>query len=130
MGSPVPQPLLLLLADFAASVELPELAFDEHGHALLRIGDSTEILLDASPAGLTLSADVGVLPPDRNLERQALVAGFIRDGAAECWTGLDPDSHLHLFSRLAPEGMRVADLEQALIEMMENVAQWRSLLGR
>ena len=125
----IPERLVLLMADFAASVGIPEMAFDERGFARLRLGESLDIVMSAAPPGLTLSADLGFLPADKGLDRRALAASFLRDGSGESWLALDPDSHLHLFNRLPAEGLDVATLEAALVALMQGAVEWRALLA-
>ena len=120
---------IAVLAELANQLDIPQIAFDVGGYARFQVDEHLELLFAADAGGLTLSADLGLLPTGSHLAQRALEANFWRSAAGETWLGLEPERHhLHLFRRLPAAGLDYLLLETSLCGLLEDCAVWQAAL--
>lgn len=130
MSSPSIAPqVTAVLVEFARQIELPEFTLDDAGHARLRVSDGLDLEFAADGGGLTLSADLGLLPQDCAMERRVLQHNVWNGTPERGWLGLEHDSgHLHLFLREPAPGLDFLTFEEHLRSFLEQAAEWRAVL--
>jgi hypothetical protein len=122
----------VLLAEMAAAMGIPELAFDADGTLTLDMDDRFLVTLGVDEAAAALILMAPILgtegPKPKAFLEQALVGNFMWQGTLGATLAIDEASGVVVLHRRLPlDGLSLPDLEQAIEAFVNATEAWTDL---